>query len=72
MVGFGTGGGGGLGGREGKGKERTAWPLERGWMSRKAKVLSDSKSFIEGISPVKWGHVSDGSLLWRYKRIVYP
>jgi hypothetical protein len=28
-----------------------AWPLLRGWMSRKAKTLSDSKSLKEGMSP---------------------
>jgi hypothetical protein len=32
----------------------TEWPVLRGWMSRKARVLSDSKSLREGISPV-WG-----------------
>ena len=31
--------------------ELTAWPLLSGLMSRKAKVLSLSKSFMEGISP---------------------
>jgi len=31
---------------------RTAWPLERGWMSRKASVFADSKSFMDGMSPV--------------------
>jgi len=30
---------------------RTAWPLLRGLMSRKAYVLSLSKSFMDGISP---------------------
>lgn len=29
----------------------TEWPLERGPMSRKASVFSDSKSFMQGISP---------------------
>jgi len=31
---------------------RTEWPLLRGPMSRKASVFSDSKIFIDGISPV--------------------
>ena len=30
---------------------RTAWPLLRGWMSRKAKTRSLSKSLKEGMSP---------------------
>jgi hypothetical protein len=33
------------------GSIRTAWPLLRGLMSRKAYVLSLSKSFMDGISP---------------------
>lgn len=33
-------------------EESTAWPLLRGWISRKAKTRSDSKSLKEGISPV--------------------
>lgn len=31
---------------------RTEWPLLRGPMSRKASVLSDSKIFRDGISPI--------------------
>lgn len=30
----------------------TAWPRLRGWMSRKAKTLSLSKSLKDGMSPV--------------------
>lgn len=40
---------------EGGCSARTEWPLERGPMSRKAKTLSLSKSFIEGISPAERG-----------------
>ena len=36
----------------GRAKRLTAWPLLRGPMSRKANVLSLSKSFMQGISPV--------------------
>jgi hypothetical protein len=38
--------------KSGKGLIRTAWPILSGLMSRKARVLSDSKIFIEGISPL--------------------
>lgn len=31
----------------------TAWPRDRGLMSRNAKTLSDSNSLKEGISPIR-------------------
>ncbi len=40
---------------------RTVWPWLNGWISRKAKTFSDSKSLKEGISPggveLVWGSV---------------
>lgn len=33
-------------------KSRTAWPRDRGLISRNAKTLSDSNSLNEGISPM--------------------
>jgi hypothetical protein len=36
---------------------RTAWPLLRGLMSRKAYVFSLSKSFMDGISPAGSGQI---------------
>lgn len=44
---------------EGEGEiGRTAWPLERGLMSRNAKTLSDSKILKEGMSPGGNSYVS--------------
>jgi hypothetical protein len=42
----------GIGLQIGRVVRRTAWPLERGLMSRNARTLSDSKSLKEGMSPV--------------------
>jgi len=36
----------------GVGRRHTAWPRDSGLMSRNASTFSDSKSFIEGMSPV--------------------
>lgn len=35
-----------------KGMELTAWPRLKGWMSRKAKTFSLSKSLKDGMSPI--------------------
>jgi hypothetical protein len=52
-VSFLTGDWGGLVGWD-LGWERTAWPRERGLMSRKASVFSVSRSLKQGISPRWW------------------
>lgn len=37
---------------EGREMELTAWPRLKGWISRKAKTFSLSKSLKEGMSPI--------------------
>lgn len=55
-----------IAGPHGAGKERqlTAWPRLSGWMSRKAKTLSLSKSLKDGMSPVDERGVSR-AIEWR-------
>ncbi len=45
-----------------------AWPLERGWMSRKARTEEDSKSLREGMSPGGDSQVVERKLESRERR----